>query len=167
MGTLGSISYLGQLQDPPQCLPHVPQLGMPQLLLVLQLTQVVQAPLPTVPACLHQPWGEDGLVLGPSLGNGSPFIPALPPSSLSPPLGRGDSAEHLWHPANFLKSINQIAGAKRCSRPRKGHWRGGNVRKGSMGSWEDHASPCIDLPHIQSLAEEALAQPPQKQAPRA
>lgn len=55
LGALGSISYLGQLQDSLQCLPHIPQLGMPQGLFVLQLAQVVQAPLPAVPACLQQP----------------------------------------------------------------------------------------------------------------
>lgn len=71
MGALGSISYLGQLQDPLQCPPHLPQLGVPQHLLVLQQAQVVQAPLPAVPARLRQPWGEDGLVPGPSLGKGS------------------------------------------------------------------------------------------------
>lgn len=47
--------YLAQLQDAPQRPPHVPQLSMPQRLLVLQLAQVVQAALPAVPARLRQP----------------------------------------------------------------------------------------------------------------
>lgn len=71
MGALGSISYLGQLQDPLQRPPHIPQLSVPQRLLVLQQAQVVHAPLPTVPARLRQPWGKDGSVPGPSLGKGS------------------------------------------------------------------------------------------------
>lgn len=71
MGAMGSISYLGQLQDPLQRPPHVPQLSTSQGLLVPQLAQVIQALLPTVPARLRQPCREDGLVTGPSMDNGS------------------------------------------------------------------------------------------------
>lgn len=52
---LGSISYLGQLQDPLQCPPHIPQLSTAQPLPVLQLVQVLQAALATLPARLRQP----------------------------------------------------------------------------------------------------------------
>lgn len=88
------ISYLGQLQDPLQRPPHIPQLSSAQPLPVLQLVQVLQAPLATLPARLRQPCREHGLVPGWARG---PSIPALPPSSSSSP-----------HPQLSTDSIQQI-----------------------------------------------------------
>lgn len=98
VAVLGSISYLGQLQDPSQRPPHIPQLGMAQPLPVLQLIQVLQAPLATVPARLRQPCRT--AQLGQGVPSSQPCHPHLPPTLIFPLPSSTD--EHQQHPANFF-----------------------------------------------------------------
>lgn len=101
-GAPGSSSYLGQPQDTPQRPPHVPQLSAPHHLLVLQLAQVVQAPLPAVPARLRQPWGEDRSVAGPLLCRDVPRPPdegsSTKNSTKTQPPRAQPHPEHPLHP---------------------------------------------------------------------
>lgn len=109
MAVLGSISYLGQLQDPSQCPLHIPQLSTAQPLPILQLVQVLQAPLATLPARLCQPCREHSLV--PALaGQGGPSSQPCPPSSSSSPQPQLSTSSIWQMPSRRLQMSNVAQG---------------------------------------------------------